>query len=157
MTGPDPARRDRTRPTGRALGLDLGSRRIGVAVCDADRVLATPLTVIERVGDRTVEHAAIGQLVAEHDAVLLVVGLPLSLDGSRGPTARAVLSEVKGLRRRLGLEVVTHDERLTTVEAGHTLRDQGLSNRKSRQVVDQVAAAVILQSWIDAGPPSGSG
>jgi putative Holliday junction resolvase len=66
-----------------------------------------------------------------------------------------VTSEVKGLRKRLGLEVVTHDERLTTVEAGHALRGQGLSNRRSRQLVDQVAAAVILQSCIDAGPPSG--
>jgi putative Holliday junction resolvase len=144
------------REPGRALGLDLGSRRIGVAVCDAGRTLATPLTVVDRVSDRSVEHAAIGELAAEHDAVVLVVGMPFSLDGGQGPTARAVASEVKSLRKRLGLEVVTHDERLSTVEAGHKLRGHGLSNRRSRQVIDQVAAAVILQSWIDAGAPNGA-
>lgn len=139
-----------TRPApGRAIGLDLGTRRIGVAVCDSDRTVATPVDVVERVGDRSLEHGRIGELAAEHEAVIVVVGMPFSLDGTPGPTARAVASEVKGLRKRLGLEVVTHDERMTTVEAGHSLRHQGLGNRRSRQVVDQVAAAVILQAWID--------
>ncbi|MGF1598228.1 MAG: Holliday junction resolvase RuvX [Acidimicrobiales bacterium] len=138
---------------GRVLGLDLGERRIGVAVCDDRRTVATPLETIARVGDRTVEHGRVAELVEEHAGVAVVVGLPLSLDGERGPMARKVASEVKGLRRRLdalGVEVVTHDERMTTVTALGSLRAQGVSSRRGRSVVDQVAAAVILQSWIDA-------
>lgn len=138
-------------PPGRALGLDLGDQRIGVAVCDAARRVATPLTTIRRVGDRTVEHGDIAAAVEEHDAVVVVVGLPLSLSGDVGPAARKVLSEVKGLRKRLGIEVVTHDERLSTVRAEDSLRQQGVTGPRRRAVVDQVAASVILQSWLDAG------
>ncbi|MFV0525696.1 MAG: Holliday junction resolvase RuvX [Acidimicrobiales bacterium] len=136
---------------GRVLGLDLGTKRIGVAVCDDARTLATPLDTVHRVGDRTVEHRAIADLMDTHDAVALVVGMPLGLDGTRGPAAKAIMSEVKGLRRRLGVEVWTHDERMTTVTAERSLRDQGRTGRRGRQVVDQLAAAVILQAWIDAG------
>ncbi|MDH3682314.1 MAG: Holliday junction resolvase RuvX [Acidimicrobiia bacterium] len=134
---------------GRALGLDLGTRRIGVAICDQERSVATPLETIERVGDRRLEHERVSALVDEHDVAVVVVGLPLSLSGGVGPTARAVLSEVKGLRKRIAAEVVTHDERMTTVSAEASLRAQGVSSRRGRAVVDQVAAAVILQSWID--------
>lgn len=112
--------------------------------------MATPLETIGRVGDRGVEHQRIKTLIEEHEIAVVVVGLPLSLSGEVGPTARAVLSEVKGLRKRLGTEVVTHDERLTTVSAETSLREQGVTGRRGRAVVDQVAAAVILQSWIDA-------
>jgi len=114
--------------------------------------VATPLTTVRRVGDRKAEHEAIAALAAEHGVTTVVVGLPLSLDGSDGPAARSVRSELKGLRRRLaGLEVVTHDERLSTVTAHGSLRQGGVDGRRGRQVVDQVAAAVILQSWIDSG------
>lgn len=132
------------------VGLDLGDRRIGVAVCDPDRRLATPYGTVHRVGDRTREHRSLAELVAESEAVLVVVGLPLSLDGKTGPAARAVLSEVRALRRTLPVPVQTHDERLTTVTAENRLAQGGVGGRKRRQVVDQVAAAVILQSWIDA-------
>ena len=135
---------------GRAIGLDLGSKRIGVAICDDGRTVATPLATVERVGDRAVEHARIAELVAEHGAALVVVGLPLSLDGSVGPAARSVLREAKALRRRLGVVVETHDERLTTVSAEASLRAGGVGGRGARRVVDQVAASVILQAWIDA-------
>ena len=111
--------------------------------------MATPLETIERVGDRRLEHERVRALVDEHDVAVVVVGLPLSLSGGVGPTARAVLSEVKGLRKRIAAEVVTHDERMTTVSAEASLRAQGVSSRRGRAVVDQVAAAVILQSWID--------
>jgi putative Holliday junction resolvase len=80
----------------------------------------------------------------------VVVGLPLSLSGEVGPAARKVLTEVKSLRKRLAIEVVTHDERLSTVSAQESLRRQGRKGSKGRAVVDQLAAAVILQSWIDA-------
>lgn len=132
------------------MALDLGDRRIGVAICDDNRLVATPLDTIHRVGDRVIEHGHIRDLVDEHEAVVVVVGLPLSLSGEVGPAARKVLSEVKGLRKRLGVEVVTHDERLSTVDAEASLRTQGVNTRKGRKVVDQLAAAVILQRWIDA-------
>lgn len=138
---------------GRALGLDLGDRRIGVAVCDADRTVATPYETLTRVGNRPVEHDLIGEIVDRVDATVIVVGLPLSLDGSVGPAARKVLSEVKALRKRFdpdGVEVVSHDERNSTTTAAHSLADAGVGSRKGRAVVDQIAAAVILQSWIDS-------
>ena len=142
------------------VGLDLGRRRIGVAVCDDDRTVATPLTTVKRVGDRPEEHAEIERLVAETGAVMLVVGLPLSLDGSDGPAARAARSEIRALERRLGLPVVGHDERLSTVIGADSLAAGGVRERDRRDVIDQVAASVILQSWIDgrtagrATPPS---
>ena len=135
---------------GRVIGLDLGERRIGVAVCDGNRTVATPLETVTRVGDRVVEHAVIAELVADNDVTAVVVGLPLALDGSVGPAARKVLSEVKRLRTRLGVPVVTHDERLSTVEGERSLRAQGVRGRDRRNVIDQLAASVILQSWIDA-------
>lgn len=141
-------------PTGRALGVDLGSKRIGVAICDAGRTVATPLETVARVGDRSIEHGRLAQLVDEHEVSLVVVGLPLSLDGGLGPTAKQMLSEVKGLRKRLAVTVITHDERLTTVTAEASLRSGGVSSKRGRSVVDQLAAAVILQSWIDSQPGS---
>ncbi len=136
---------------GRVVGLDLGSKRIGVAVCDAGRMVATPYETVRRVGDRPVEHQRITEIVAETEAVLLLVGLPLSLDGSVGQAAKTVLSEVRALRRTLTVPVETHDERLTTVTADDYLSQQRVRGNKRRDVVDQVAAAVILQSWIDGG------
>lgn len=141
--------------SGRVLALDLGDRRIGVAVSDSDRRLATPYGTVHRVGDRPAEHRSIDELVDETGAVLVVVGLPRSLDGELGPAARAVSSEVRALRRRLTVPVETHDERLTTVTAEDRLARGGVRGRKRRQVVDQVAAAVILQSWIDGQSPVG--
>ncbi|MCP3987640.1 MAG: Holliday junction resolvase RuvX [Actinomycetia bacterium] len=140
--------------SGRALGIDLGDKRIGIAICDADRLVATPLETINRVGNRPLEHDRIAELVADHEVTVVVVGLPLSLSGEVGPAARKVLSEVKGLRKRLAAEIVTHDERLSTVDAQGSLRRQGLKGQKGRAVIDQVAASVILQSWIDSGTRS---
>ncbi len=116
--------------------------------------MATPYGTVHRVGDRPAEHREIATMVAETEAELVVVGLPLSLDGETGPAARGVLSEVRALGRSLGLPVETHDERLTTVTAEDYLAERGIRGRKRREVVDQVAAAVILQSWIDANRTS---
>lgn len=137
----------------RALGLDLGEKRIGVALSDSGGLLATPYTVVERAGDRGRDHQRLADLVDETEAEMLVVGLPLSLDGSAGPAARAVDDEVAHLRGRLHVDIVTWDERLSTVEAEQRLRASGLSGRRRRRVVDQVAATVVLQSWLDAGQP----
>ena len=85
----------------------------------------------------------------------MVVGLPLSLDGTAGPSARSVLDEVARLTEALAVPVVTHDERLTTVSAERSLAAQNLTGPARRRVVDRVAAAVILQAWLDAGLPRG--
>jgi putative holliday junction resolvase len=137
----------------RALALDLGSRRIGVAASDAGGVLATPRTTIERSGDRAVDHRRIAAVVAEEEAAVVVVGLPRSLDGSTGPAAQAALDEVDELAGVLPVPVVTHDERFTTVTAHEQLRAAGMGGRRRRTVVDQQAAAVLLQAWLDAGRP----
>src|SRR5271165_3998077 len=134
--------------SGRLLGLDLGSRRIGVAVSDSSRMVATGVTFIERGPDRASDHLAIAQLVDEYEAVAVIVGLPLSLSGSSGPAAIAVLEEVGELRDRLNVDVDTIDERLSTVSASTALRAGGRSVRQQRRVIDQTAAAVLLQDWM---------
>jgi putative Holliday junction resolvase len=138
----------------RALGLDIGTRRIGVALSDSAGMLATPYEVVTRSGDRERDHRRIAALADEAGADVVVVGLPLSLDGSVGPAARTVLDEVGELRARLGVPVVVWDERLSTVEAERSLRAVGVKGKARRRVVDQVAATVILQAWLDAGQPS---
>jgi putative Holliday junction resolvase len=139
----------------RAVALDIGTRRIGVAVSDSGGAVATPYEVVTRSGDPARDHRRIAALVDEAGAEVVVVGLPLSLDGTEGPAARAVLAEVDQLRAALPVPVVTWDERLSTVEAERSLRMTGVRKGKRRRVVDQVAATVILQSWLDAGQPEG--
>lgn len=134
----------------RALGLDLGERRIGVALCDSAGRLATPYEVLTRTGSHEQDHRRIARLVAEAEAVHVVVGLPRSLDGSLGPAAQRVLAEVDELHVALGVPVLLADERLSTVTAERQLRLSGLNGPKRRTVVDKVAAAVILQAWLDA-------
>lgn len=131
------------------LGLDLGSKRVGVAVSDAGEVLASPLLTLVRTGDPRRDHGAIAALVAEEGAECVVVGLPLSLDGTDGTAARTARVEAEALATALPVPVVLHDERLTTVEAHRRLAERGLDERARRKVVDQVAAAVMLQAWLD--------
>ncbi len=137
----------------RAVALDIGTRRIGVALSDSGGTVATPYEVVQRAGDRARDHGRIAELVDEAGAEVVVVGLPLSLDGTMGPAARAILDEVDELRAALAVQVVTWDERLSTVEAERSLRVMGVKKGNRRRVVDQVAATVILQSWLDAGQP----
>jgi len=139
----------------RALGLDLGSKRIGVAVSDRSGTIASPLTVVQRSGRRSEDHRRIAALVAEEEADVVVVGLPLSLDGSAGRAARDAIAEVEQLASVVGVPVETHDERLTTVSADRVLLERGMRSPDRRRVVDKVAAAVLLQAWLD-GRRSGS-
>ena len=136
-------------PQGRVVGIDLGARRIGVAISDSDRTLATPERVLTRSGDEPREHREILDVVAEWEATQIVVGLPLSLDGGVGPAARAVIDEVERLRAVAPVPVDTYDERLTTVSAERSLAEQQFRGRDRRQVVDKVAAAILLQAWLD--------
>lgn len=133
----------------RALALDLGSKRIGVAISDSDGRVATPIGTVHRSGDRPAEHRQIAALVVEWEAEVVVVGLPLSLDGTIGPAATGVLQEIDVLGAALSVPVETYDERLTTVTADRSLMEQNLGARERRKVVDQVAAAVMLQAWLE--------
>jgi putative Holliday junction resolvase len=135
---------------GRVLGLDLGTKRIGVAISDPDQRVATPIEVVTRSGDRARDHRVIAGLVDEWDAERVVVGLPLSLDGSTGPAAQSALAEVAELAGVLGVPVDTTDERMTSVTANRALDALDVRGRARRNVVDKIAAAVILQSWLDA-------
>ena len=133
----------------RVLGLDLGSRRIGVAVSDGSGTIASPHTVLERGTDRAADHAALATLVADLGVERVIVGLPLSLDGTMGPAARSAAEEAAALGDVLPVPVETYDERLTTVTADRSLSSLGLRGQARRRVVDKVAAAVILQAWLD--------
>lgn len=133
----------------RALGVDLGEKRIGIAVSDSNGKVATPLQVIIRSKSIKQDHKKICDLVDEWEADIVVVGMPYSLNGSKGLAAKTVEKEVKELSSALEVPVATQDERLTTVMAAKELAIQGLDSKKQRKVIDQVAASVILQSWLD--------
>jgi putative Holliday junction resolvase len=138
----------------RALGIDLGSKRVGVALSDSAGTLATPYEVVPRSGEMARDHRKILELAEEAGVEVIVVGLPLSLDGSIGPAARAALDEVEVLGATTDLPVETYDERLTTVTADRSLMQQGMKADARRRVVDKVAAAVMLQAWLDSRPPN---
>jgi putative pre-16S rRNA nuclease len=141
----------------RALGIDLGTKRIGVAVSDRSGTIASPLTVVARSGRIADDHRRLAALVAEEEAEVLVVGLPRSMDGSEGPAARGARTEAAQIATVVGVPVETYDERLTTVSAERVLRESGVRGNARRQVVDKVAAAVILQAWLDARRAGHSG
>jgi putative Holliday junction resolvase len=134
---------------GRVIGVDLGSARVGVAVSDGDQRLATGATRVDRARDRDREHRALAALVDEYGAVGVVVGLPLSLSGELGPAAVRALQEVEDLRAVLPVPVDVVDERFSTATASASLRAGGRRARQQRAVIDQTAAAVFLQVWLD--------
>ncbi len=134
------------------MGVDLGSRRIGLALSDPGRTIASPSAVLQRARQRVDDHRAIVAAAREGEAVAIVVGLPLSLSGDLGPAARATLEEVEELRATAGggLPVETYDERLTTVTAERSLQEARMTREARRRIVDKVAAAVMLQSWLES-------
>jgi putative Holliday junction resolvase len=138
-----------TEAPGRVLGLDLGDVRIGVAISDDARHLAVPLGTVQ-VGRPPGELKAIAALVADHGVTLVVVGLPLSLDGSHGSQAVHAEAFAETLRAVLPVPVAMQDERFTTVEAERGLRSAGLKRSDRRSVVDAEAARIALQAWLDA-------
>jgi putative holliday junction resolvase len=133
----------------RVIGLDLGSRRIGVATSDRSGTLASPLTVLDRTKDTQRLYRQIRDLVVEEEAEMVIVGLPLSLDGSMGPAALAAVAEAEALASVVGVPVETFDERLTTVTAHQNLQMLEMRAQARRRIVDKVAAAVMLQTWLD--------
>jgi putative Holliday junction resolvase len=123
--------------------------RIGAAVSDAGGGVATPIETVQRSGDGARDHRRIAELVEEWECEVVVVGLPLRLDGSVGPAAEAALAEAAELDDTVAVPVRTYDERLTTVTADRSLMEMNLNAGARRRMVDQVAAAVMLQAWLD--------
>ena len=143
-----------TRPGVRALGLDLGSKRVGVAIGDRTGTIASPLQVLQRSGDVKRDHEAIAKLVLEEEADIVVIGLPLNMNGSSGPAAQAAIDEAAALATVVGVPVVTFDERRTTVTADQAMMEFKMRAQARRRIVDKIAAAVMLQNWLDSGGPS---
>lgn len=141
--------RPRSNPGKRILALDLGSRRIGLAVSDPLGIVAQGLPTLIRTS-KAKDLAALAQVAAEYEVGRIVVGLPLHLSGEEGPEAAAARRFARDLARHTGLPVVLHDERLTTRQAEAVLRTGGVSSRERARVVDQLAAVLILQSYLDA-------
>lgn len=132
----------------RVLALDVGERRIGVAMSDSTGTLAAPLTTLNgRVRQRAIEQ--IVALVRQHAVDEVVVGWPLNMNGEAGPQAQQVRAFADALEAALGYQVQLFDERLTTVVAEQILREMGVRPEKRRERIDEVAASVILQDYLD--------
>lgn len=139
---------------GRRIGIDVGTVRIGVAACDPDGILATPVETVPTVksGKRgpATDLIRIAEIVREYEAVEVVVGLPRTLRGGGGSSARLAMRFADRLRKLIpGVPIRLSDERLTTVSAARALQDSGVRARGRRQVIDQAAAVSILQGWLD--------
>jgi putative Holliday junction resolvase len=134
---------------GRVMALDVGGRRIGVALSDSTRVLATPLTTL-RAEPRARVLAEIAALVERNDVTALVVGLPLTLSGEIGPQAQLVQSFAEELRAALKVPIYMFDERLTSVAAERLMQDLGIKPERRKARIDEVAASIILQDFLDS-------
>jgi putative Holliday junction resolvase len=137
----------------RAVGVDLGSKRVGIALSDRSGTIATPFTVLQRSGSMARDHQAIAELVIEEEADVVVVGLPLEMSGATGRAAQAAIAEAERLTTVVAVPVLTFDERRTTVTADAALMEMKMNAQARRRVIDKVAAAVMLQHWLDAGRP----
>ncbi len=133
----------------RFIGLDIGDRRIGVAFGDSELRMATPVDVITRVSFEQDAHA-ISNFVHEYDAWQIVVGLPRNMDGTQGPQADAVIAYAKNIAEAINIPLIFWDERLSTVEATRRTQETGARGKKSRRHLDALAAAVILQDFLDS-------
>jgi len=133
------------------MGIDLGTRRIGLAISDAEDRLAFPSeTLASRGATRDIE--AVAAWARPRGVERAVVGLPIHMDGSRGPQALAAERFAEGLGQALGIPVETLDERWTTVEAERALRESGRPGRRRRQVIDAVAASILLRTYLERSP-----
>nr|WP_240942889.1 Holliday junction resolvase RuvX [Planosporangium thailandense] len=137
------------------MGVDVGTVRVGVAVCDPDGILATPLVTVARdvteSSDVPSDMVEIARLATERDAVEVVVGLPVNLAGKEGPAAAAIRQYADKLAAVVDpVPVVFVDERMSTVTAARRLSERGVRGKRQRAVVDQAAAVEILQTWLDS-------
>jgi putative holliday junction resolvase len=134
--------------TRRFLGVDPGEARVGVAISDDLGLLAHPLETIEV--RRTNPLDRLAQLVGDRQVLAVVVGVPRNMDGSFGPSAEKARAFIAALRERVSCRVVPWDERLTTVSAQRALQEAGRKAREQKKIIDQAAAQILLQSWLDA-------
>ena len=134
----------------RIIGLDVGDKTIGVAMSDELGITAIPMTVISRTGSLKREIGEIRRMVEENGVECIVVGMPFMLDGSMGIQAGKVEAFVEELRRRLRVQIVTWDERLTTSEVERILIASDQSRMKRKKVIDKMAAAVMLRSYMES-------
>jgi putative pre-16S rRNA nuclease len=140
-------------PTAALMGLDLGTKTIGIAISDPERRIGSPLTTIRRTKFKA-DAAALLKLAAEHAIAALVVGLPLNMDGSEGPRAQATRAFARNLAGLTDLPIVFWDERLSTAAVTRTLIDADASRKRRGEVVDKMAAAFILQGALDRLDPN---
>ena len=137
---------------GRIAGVDLGEKRVGFALSDPDQFLATAREVVTLVSPEQATNV-IEAFCREHAVERLVMGLPINMDGSRGPAVRKVEDVAERLRKRLAIPVEYWDERLTTKAAHGFLIEAGTRREKRREIVDKVAAQLILQGYLDSRNP----
>jgi putative Holliday junction resolvase len=131
------------------MGLDWGSKAIGVAISDELGITAQPILTLRRSSLRS-DLASLNRLASEHAVHLIVLGLPLNMDGTEGPMARASRQLAAAIEANLGIKVELWDERLSTAAAERALLEGDVSRQKRRQVIDRIAASIILQSWLEA-------
>jgi putative Holliday junction resolvase len=138
----------------RALGIDFGERRIGLALSDPTRTIASPLPTVKRRAGKRPPIAALMKIIETNDVTALVMGLPLTLEGEESDWTRLIRTVAEALSERTGLPVHYVDERLTSVRAERAIRSLGLSKKKreEKERVDAAAAVLILQSWLDQQP-----
>ena len=138
--------------TRRALGIDPGDVRIGLALSDTLRLTAQPVDHLECIGSRR-DLNNLANFARENDVSTIIVGLPLTLAGEEGPAATASRELAEGLRRRLpGVRIELWDERLSTAQAERVLIEGNVKRKRRRQRIDSLAATLILQNWLDAHP-----
>ena len=135
---------------GRSLGIDYGNRRVGISLSDPLGILASSVESIHWQGkDNSVVLDRIAELCTIHDVKRIIVGLPKRTDGTGGELESQVREFAAQLQERVGIEIILSDERYTTVMATRIMREAGIKQEKRRAVVDQIAAEIILQDWLD--------
>lgn len=133
----------------RVLAIDIGTVRIGIAMSDEERMIASPFRTIDaRPQEKAI--AAVGSILLEHDIRQIVFGLPLELDGTEGRASKRTRKVIVALQATTDIPCEPWDERMTSVVAERTLIEADMSRKKRKKVVDQLAATLILQSWLDA-------
>lgn len=133
----------------RALGLDIGAARVGVAVSDPSGCVASPIAVLDA-RELARDPRALVRIAEDYEVESLVVGLPLTLAGEEGPQAAEVRAVADRLASALGVPLEYHDERLSSTEAKRSMRAAGMSEKEQRGSLDKIAAAIVLQGWLDA-------
>jgi len=136
----------------RILGIDFGTRRIGLALSDPTGTLASPLPFLENTGLREVS-AKLRELIETHGVETVVIGLPRNMDGTYGPSAEKVREFITQIQPGLSARMIAQDERLTTAQASRDLSQMGLSQKELRKKVDSSSAAIILQQFLDRNRP----